>query len=212
MSLAPHSILASLFTINIIFGPCRYFRFHSHPPFQSACGPQNEREGNVDFIWIIMSFCLPLTVISGPQCCDDYWALPTRSKEGEMKSFLEGGSGGLSHAERSLSISQQGYSVHPPSPFSLPLSLSVLNEIHTTRPSLSARSLQVFMFPVEKHSPFFNSLLVSVSPRSFFFNSKVFGCSAALKDLFPCDQGRENVFNSAYPCQSVCECVISLSG
>lgn len=92
------------------------------------------------------------------------------------------------------------------------LSLSLLNEILTTRPSLSARSLQLFMFPVEKHSPFFNSLFVSVSPCCFFFNSEVFGGFCALKDLLHRDQGRVNVFSSAHLCQSVCECVISLSG
>lgn len=66
----------------------------------------------MDSFCLRMRFCLPLTVVSLPQCTHDYWAEQCERKEEKDEEM--GGEGGGGHervslSERSLSISQQAY-------------------------------------------------------------------------------------------------------
>lgn len=69
---------------------------------------------NMDSFCLRMRFCLPLTVVSLPQCTHDYWAVQCERKEEKDEEMGGEGEGGGGHervslSERSLSISQQAY-------------------------------------------------------------------------------------------------------
>lgn len=176
----------------------------SHVHFHQSHARKGDRMRNVDIIWIIMCFCLPLTVISGSQCLDDYWAVPNeRKREGETRrGGGRGGCGGLSHAERSLSISQQAYSV-----LTLPPLNPLLNEIHNKASSVCLVSSTIHA-PCGKHSPFFNSL-VAVSLFLFDCETQRLWRFAAPRDLLPHNR---NVWKYLTAHFFVCACVIILSG
>lgn len=88
--------------------------------FSPVTVSSRRRKGNIYFSRVIMiCFCLGVTVVSLPQCTNSCWAIWREKDEMMGKAGIGGGSKRVSCAERSLSISQQQYSVlhHTTPPF-----------------------------------------------------------------------------------------------
>lgn len=159
---------------------------------------------NVDILRLIMCFCLPLTVVSLPQCTHDYWAVQCERKR-KMKRWggWEGWEG-VSCWKKPVDLSAGIFSPPPPP----------LNETHNKASSVCVVSSSIHV-PRGKHSPSFSnsppSTPSSVSPclTSSFSLKPLENCCSQRSP--PSRSGSVNIFNSACLGVCVCACLISLS-
>lgn len=160
---------------------------------------------NVNILGIIMCFCLPLTVISLPQCTHAYWAVQCERK-GKMKRWRRlRGLAGVYCWKKPVDLSAGIFSPPPP----------LLNETHNKASSVCVVSSSIHL-PNGKHSPSFSAPHPHPHPHpvcltsSFSLSQDAFG-EFLFSEFSSLAITKREQNLTAHVLVCVCTCLISLS-